>query len=208
MVFMPWKLTIGSHSYRIIGWTITSDFQVLYYALFFLFGFLIYSHAGFQKGIDKTGPFMLPLAVITMTLFMLLVFPTWNRAPLKQFWYEFHGEPFTMGHILSQCLYAVTTWSWIISILYLARKFLNKSNRFTAWGNDAVLPVYIVHSTFITLLSYYVVQWDMDVLPKYAIIVVLTYAGCFITLELFKLTNVTRFLLGIRLKKHPMPEKD
>jgi len=202
-VFSQWKWTIGIHSYRIIGWTITSDFQVLYYALFFILGFFIYSNARFGKGIDKTGPFALPIAAITMTLFMLLVFPTWNKAPLNQFWYKLHGEPGTTGFVLSQCLYALTTWSWILSILYLARKFLNKNNRFVQYGNEAVLPFYIVHSTFIAVFSYFVVKWKMDVLPKYVIIVALSYLGSLAILELMKLANPTRFLFGMRMKKRP-----
>jgi hypothetical protein len=201
MIFSQWKMNIGGTNFRIVGWVISSDFQVLYYVLFFIYGFLIYSNARFQKGIDRTGLISIPIAVITITLFMLLVFPTWNTAPLKQFWYTFRGEPGTRGFIMSQSLYALTTWSWVLSLLYLARKFLNKSNRFVQWGNEAVLPVYILHSTFITILSYYIVQWKMDVLPKYVIIVVLTYIGCIALLQLCKTNNVTRFVLGIRLKK-------
>jgi len=201
-VFSQWKWIIGLHSYRIIGWTITSDFQVLYYVLFFIFGFFMYSHARFGKGIDKTGPFALPVAAATMTVFMLLVFPTWDKAPLSQFWYRLHGEPGTRGFIISQCLYALTTWSWILSILYLARKFLNKNNRFVSYGNEAVLPVYIVHSTFIAVFSYFIVKARMDVLPKYVIIVALTYICSLGILELIKLTNPTRFLFGMRLKRH------
>ena len=200
-VFSQWKWTIAGHSYRIIGWTITSDFQVLYYVLFFIFGFFLYSHASFGKGIDKTGLIALPIAAASMTVFMLLVFPAWNKAVFSQFWYKLHGEPGTMGFILSQCLYAVTTWSWILSILYLARKFLNKSNRFVRYGNEAVLPVYIVHSTFIAVFSYFVVKWKMEVLPKYVIIVALSYVCSLATLELMKLTNPTRFVFGIRMKK-------
>ena len=98
-------------------------------------------------------------------------------------------------------LLAFTTWFWIIAILYLARKFLNFSNRFVKWGNDAVLPVYIVHSTIIVGLSYFVVKWNTPIIWKYLFIVALTYVGSITFLEIFKLTNVTRFLMGIRLKK-------
>ncbi|MDP2918857.1 MAG: acyltransferase [Dehalococcoidia bacterium] len=200
-IFSQWKVSIGGTNFRIIGWVMVGDFQVLYYVLFLVYGFFIYSNARFQKGIDKTGLIAIPIALISMVLFMLLVFPTWNNAPLKQFWYTFRGEPGTRGFIMSQSLYAVTTWSWVLSLLYLGRKFLNRSGRFVRWGNEAVLPVYIVHSTFIAILSYYVVKWNMPVLPKYVIIVVLTYIGCVALLQLCKTNNITRFVLGIRLKK-------
>ncbi len=110
------------------------------------------------------------------------------------------GEPGRAGWVMAQILYACTTWTWIIGILYLARRFLNTRNRFVEWGNSAVLPIYILHSTFIAVLSYYVVQWQRTVFPKYITIVVLTYIGSILVLQLSKTNNITRFLFGIRLK--------
>jgi hypothetical protein len=201
MVLYNWKWTVGTLHLRLIGWTITGDFQVLYYAVFFIIGFILYSHPGFGKGVDKSGLIAIIAGVVFMTFFMLIVFPVWNKSVLGNwYWVRFRGEPGRAGWVMAQVFYAFTTWTWIIGILYLARRFLNKRNRFVEWGNSAVLPVYIVHSTFIAVLSYYIVQWKTAVFPKYITIVALTYLGSILVLQLAKTNNVTRFLFGIRLK--------
>ena len=202
LIFLPWKWTIGGDSYRIVGWMLTGDFQVLYYVIFFTYGFLLYASPRFQRGIDRSGIIAIIIAAVTMTLCFLLTFPEWNTSVWgTQFWTRYKGEPFTAGRTMFNILLALTAWSWIVSVIYLARRFLNRAGGFVRWANDAVLPVYIVHSTFIAVFSYYVVQWRMDVLPKYAIIVVLTYIGSIGWVQLAKLSNPTRFLMGIRLKK-------
>jgi len=202
-VFARWKWTIGGESYRIIGWVITGDFQVLYYILFFIFGFIIYSNSHTQKSIDRSGIISIIGAVLTMTFYMFIVFPGWNKSVLGE-WYWVTYQDVTWhsaGRVMFNILLAFTTWFWIVAILYLGRKFLKFSNRFVAWGNDAVLPVYIVHSTFIAVASYYAVQWNTAVIWKYLYIVGVTFVGSWVFLEVFKLTNVTRFLMGIRFKK-------
>jgi len=187
---------------------ITGDFKIFYYVLFFVYGFFLFSSLRFQRGIDKSGPIALFFAAATITLYMLLVFPDWRQAILgPAFWTRFRGEPGTWGFIMFRILISFTTWFSIIGILYLARKFLNFSNRFLRYGNDAVLPYYIIHSTPIALIGLYVVQWNMDVLPKYVINTILAFIATAVIYELVKRLNVTRFLFGMRLRKKPAREE-
>jgi glucan biosynthesis protein C len=187
---------------------ITGDFKIFYYVLFFAYGFFLFSDQRFLRGIDKSGPIALVGAAITMALYMLLIFPEWNTAILgPTFWYKFKGEPGTWGFIMFRILISFTTLFWIIGILYLARKFLNFKNRFLQYGSEAVLPYYIIHSTPIAVIGYYVVQWNMDVLPKYVINTVLAFVATVALYEIIKRINVTRFLFGMRLKKKPASEE-
>ena len=181
---------------------LSRDFLLFYYVIFFVYGFFLFSEPRFQRGIVKSGPIALLGGAITMTLYMLLVFPVWWKAPLGSiYWPALKGEPGTLGHALRWTLCSFNSLFWIIGLLYLARKFLNFSNRFLEYGNDAVLPYYIIHSTPIAVIGYFIIQWDMAVLPKYAINVVTAFIATVGLYELVKRTNVTRFLLGIRLKK-------
>jgi hypothetical protein len=183
-------------------WVITRDFLVLYYAIFFIYGFFLFSAPGFEKGLSKSGPAAIVIAIITMTLYMMLIFPAWNKSILgPQYWTELHGERGSAGFIIFQILNSLCTWSWIVSLLYLARKFLNFSNRFVRYGNDVVLPYYIVHSTAIALIGWWIIHKTWDVLPKYTINVVLAFLSTVIFCEIMRRTNITRFPLGMRLKK-------
>ncbi|MDD5190531.1 MAG: acyltransferase family protein [Dehalococcoidales bacterium] len=202
-VLAEWQWTIGGVNYRVVGWIMTGDFQVLYYAAFFVLGFLLYANEGVKKGIDRSGLMSIIGAVITMSLYLMITFPEWNKSVMGEwFWTTFKDNSWhAAGRVIFNVLLAVTTWSWIIAILYLGRRFLDFSNRFVKWGNDAVLPIYIVHSTFIAVLSYFIVRWSTPILWKYLAIVILTYIGSLAFLELFKLTSFTRFLMGIRQQK-------
>jgi len=181
---------------------LSRDFLFFYYVIFFVYGFFLLSEPRFQRGIDKSGPIALVGGAITMTLYMLLVFPVWWKAPLgSSYWPALSGEPGTLGHALYWTLRSFNGLFWVIGLLYLSRKFLNFSNRFLEYGNDAVLPYYIIHSTPIAVIGYFIIQWDMAVLPKYAINVVTAFIATVGLYELMKRTNVTRFLLGMRLKK-------
>jgi len=182
-------------------WVITGDFLVLYYVLFFIYGFFLFSAPGFEKGLIRSGPAAIVIAIITMVLFLLLIFPTWDKSILgPEFWTSLHGERGSAGFIIFQILISLCTWSWIVSLLYLARKFLNFSNRFSAYGNEVVLPFYVVHSTSIALIGWWVIHLPWDVLPKYALNVVLAFLATTGFCELIRLTNITRFLMGMHIR--------
>jgi len=183
-------------------WTLYRDFQVLYYAIFFFAGFFLFSTPRFQRGIYRNGPIALVGIVVTMTLFMLLIFPAWNKSILgPTFWYTLKGDPGTWGYTIFRILISFTTWFWIIGLLYLARRFLNFSNRILRYANGAILPFYVIHETPVILIGFYVIQWDMDVLPKFIINAALAIIATIGVYELIKRTDVTRFILGMRLKK-------
>ncbi len=187
---------------------ITGDFLALYYPIFFIYGFFLFSEPRFQQGIEKSGPIALVGAALTMALYMLLIFPAWDKAILgPAFWNTLEGEPGTWGFIIFRVLVSFTSWFWVIGILYLAKRFLNFSNRFLQYGSDAALPYYILHSTPIAMIGLTVVQLDMDVLPKYIINTISAFVATVVLYELIKRTNVTRFLFGMRLKKKPVPEE-
>ena len=183
-------------------WVITGDFLVLYYAVFFIYGFFMFSAPGFEKGLNRSGPAAIVIAIITMALYMMLIFPTWDKSLLGlQYWTSLQGERGTAGFIFFQILISLCTWSWIVSLLYLARKFLNFSNRFVVYGNETVLPYYIVHSTAITLIGWWIIHQTWDVWPKYTLNVVLAFLSTVIFCEIMRRTTITRFLLGMRLRK-------
>ena len=108
---------------------------------------------------------------------------------------------YSPANILFTCLRCFTTWFWILAILGYARKFLSFTNRFLKYGNEAVLPFYILHQTIIIIIGYFVIQWDINVYLKYLIVATLSFATIMLLYEGIKRTNATRFIFGMRLKK-------
>ena len=61
--------------------------------------------------------------------------------------------------------------------------------------------MYILHQTFIVMTGFHVVQCEIAVGFKYALIVTLTLAGIVLAYHvLVKQTNVTRFVFGTKPK--------
>jgi len=184
------------------SWIITGDFQVFYYVIFFIIGFFLFSHPGFKRGIDRCGPIAIVGAVITMTFYMLLVFPEWRSSVLGyDFWTTLKGEPGTWGYVIFRVLISFTTLFCVIGFIYLSQHFLDFTNRFVNYGNNAVLPFYIIHSAPIALIGLWIIGLDMDVLPKYVMNTVFAFIATIMLYELIKRTSITRFLFGMRSKK-------
>ena len=89
-----------------------------------------------------------------------------------------------------------------------AGQHLNKTNRFLAYANEAVLPFYILHQTIIIVIGYYVVQWDSGVALKYCVISITSFIAIMAIYELLvRRINVLRFLFGMKWSKKPSAVK-
>ena len=83
-------------------------------------------------------------------------------------------------------------------------KYLNFNNKVLAYSNEAVLPFYILHHTIILVVGFFVIRWNIGILPKYMIIVIASFALIMVLFELLvKPFNVGRFLFVMRPKKKP-----
>jgi peptidoglycan/LPS O-acetylase OafA/YrhL len=61
---------------------------------------------------------------------------------------------------------------------------LNFSNEWLVYGNDTIMPFYLLHQPVIIGISYFVVQWDAGILVKLPVVVISSFL---ITLGLVEL---------------------
>jgi glucan biosynthesis protein C len=92
----------------------------------------------------------------------------------------------------------VESVSWILTVLSLANKYLNKESKALRYLSEAAYPIYIVHLLFQNLVSALIFPLDIAVPIKFLLLVVLTLTGCLVTYEIIKRMNVTRFLFGLK----------
>ena len=89
-------------------------------------------------------------------------------------------------------------WNSILVLLILARKFLNNSNGFTVYFNQASYPVYILHQSILVALAYYVVKNITGIFLQ----VVCFWAGGFgvtiLAYHLIRKIPLVRNLVGIK----------
>ena len=76
------------------------------------------------------------------------------------------------------------SWGWALDVLYLAMKYLNFSNKWLLYGNETIMPFYLLHQPVIVTVSYFVVQWDAGILVKLLVVLISSF---FITLGLVEL---------------------
>lgn len=100
-------------------------------------------------------------------------------------------------------IYRILKWilvpCWLYTFLGYGKLLLNKSSKVLAYANESVYPLYILHQTVMIFFGYYVIQWNWAIVPKFLLLVVLTFGGSFIIYELLiKRFNITRFLFGMK----------
>ena len=80
------------------------------------------------------------------------------------------------------------------------RVLFGSSLKFLAYGNEAVLPFYILHHPVIYIIGYYVIQGDMNVGSKFILISLTSFAIIMTIYEvLIRHINLLRFLFGMKL---------
>ena len=94
----------------------------------------------------------------------------------------------------------INYWSWIITLLAFAAKYLNKSSTPLIYANEAVYPFYILHQTITIGIGYYIMNLDWGFLPKMFVMVTGTFLGSWIVYEFaIRRWKLIRPLFGLRL---------
>jgi len=167
--------------------------SILTHATFFLSGFLIVSHEGLQKNIQRFRWLSLALVVILMaTLFSLMM--------------AFGETSDTLLIAVGRTLWGLWSWSWVLAILGFGLKHLNFNKPILSYANEAVLPFYILHHPVLLSVGYFVVQWAIPAAVKFAIIDAVSFV---IIMALYEFAvrrfNVLRFLFGMKVLKQAAP---
>lgn len=111
----------------------------------------------------------------------------------------------TTAYALYAILLAVCAWCLMLAVWGFSRVYLNFGNLTLYLANEAVLPFYIMHQTFIVILGFYVITWPLPDLAKWLVITLGTLAlMSLIHFGLIRRSNVLRFLFG--LPPRPAPE--
>jgi hypothetical protein len=107
-------------------------------------------------------------------------------------------------YVLFNTVMSIARWSWVAFVLSFGMKYLNVKSKLVTYGNEAVLPFYIFHQTIILCVGWFVIRWNMGILPKFLIIAVVSFALIMVLYELLvRRFNVVRFFFGMRPKKKP-----
>jgi peptidoglycan/LPS O-acetylase OafA/YrhL len=102
--------------------------------------------------------------------------------------------------MLGRGLWALWSWSWVLTILGFSMKYINFNRPVLSYANEAVLPFYILHQPVLLSVGYFVVQWTIPSVAKFFIIDILSFAIIMVLYEfVVRRVNPLRFLFGMKL---------
>jgi glucans biosynthesis protein C len=168
------------------GWSL------LCYIPFFLYGFLLISHAGLQTAVKNWRWVSFGSAIICTI--SLIYFYTQSGS----------GYFGSRQYDIINGLFGFNAWLWVVTIMGFGMKYLNFPTKFLFYANEAVLPFYILHQTVILIVGYYVTRWEIPDLAKFVFILVGSFTIVMSLYEFFiRRSNILRVLFGMK----PMGKK-
>jgi glucan biosynthesis protein C len=164
-----------------------AGWPLLVYLWLILAGFLLASSQRLLDQVQRMRWIYLALAVAILVATGFVAYSGGDAA---------FGTP---RYALVWCLKSLSSWCWMLAFVGLARQYLTRRTPFLQYANEAVLPFYILHQTVIVVLGYFVVQWAIPGLLKWAIILGGSLAIMMVLYEfLIRRFNVMRFLFGLK----------
>jgi membrane-bound acyltransferase YfiQ involved in biofilm formation len=168
---------------------------LLWYAIFFVIGYMMGADKRFTVDVKKYGWICLVLWIVGFSGVGALVLAL-GYDPFSG------GAYFSLLYVLYQISWSIMSWGAVVFVLNLGARYLNTNSKILAYGNEAVLPFYLFHQTIIQCVGWFVLRWDLGILPKLLIIAVVSFLLIMVLYEgLVRHFNVVRFIFGMRPKK-------
>jgi hypothetical protein len=190
------------------------------YIPFLIYGFLMAAEPRIGRSFHRHRRSALVLGLLTLLLYYA---GSYMLGPAVQF------DPQTQydaASVLFRALKGITSWFWVILIMGLAigvgrkrpvakkepvRDSLAESPapacepsfmaRVSAYAGEAQLPFYVLHMTPIISVGFYVVQWQVNALIKYVVIVLATLVITLVVYDIaVRRTRLARFLFGMKAR--------
>lgn len=98
-------------------------------------------------------------------------------------------------------LLSTNHWAWILAVVGYSGHYLQFSNRFLAYANQAILPWYILHQTLIVVFAFKLAEFSLPVALESILLITLTVIGCLLGYEIVKRVTLLRWLFGLKVTK-------
>jgi hypothetical protein len=182
-------------------YTSWADFS--FFLLYFIYGYIVYSNDRFMNVVKRDWK----LALITgigssMAMIGIAAVLEATQPGLVNEWY-INNE--YLGFYLVWALISINSWSWVMVALYLAEQKLNFRNKWLEYGQEALLPFYVLHQLVIFIFAFYILKWEAGILTKLSALILSSFV---ITLALhefvIKRLKPARALFGMKQRTRSM----
>lgn len=147
-----------------------------YLMAMFVLGFVLYAHEGFTRAIRRDWPILLATAIVSTG--------AWAYLALSYESLDIEAAPRTLRDFALWTAVTVNSWSWTTFMLFIGMRYLDFSNKLLQYGQEAVLPFFLLHQPVIIVIAFYVVQWHAGIPVK---LVTVVLASFLVTVGLYEL---------------------
>ncbi len=146
------------------------------YTLAFMWGAVLFSDRGFEPAIRREIRWILAAGIAAVIGIAALFSGVLGEGADTRRLPEFQEAAFAF-------LWSVDIWCWLLAVLYLGIRWLDFPSRIATYGEESILPVYVVHHPVVITIASFVVTWNLGVWAKFAFILATTFA---VTLTIYE----------------------
>jgi len=161
--------------------------------VFFVSGYILFADARFTRVIRRDGKLVLAAGVISTVVVYAAHF-----SGLGKIWL---ASPGTAGFYFTWGVLSTVAWCWVIIMLYVGMSFLDFTNRWLEYGQEAIMPFYMFHHPAIVVIAFYVVQWNAAILVKLPVIILGSFLVPLGLTEIVRRIKPVRALFGMKPRR-------
>jgi glucan biosynthesis protein C len=166
-----------------------ADFFFLF--TFFVIGYLVISDERLRHAIRRDWPITLAIGTLAFLGGAAIVVSTGE--------FDIESAPHSLLNFTWWGLFAVCGWCWTAFTLFIGMRFLNFTNRLLRYGQEAIVPFFVVHQPAIIVIAYFVVQWAAGLVPKLLVVVVGAFVGSLALYQfVIRQVGVLRLAFGMK----------
>ena len=119
--------------------------------------------------------------------------------------FDIEAPPRTAADFAFWALVTVNSWCWTICVLALSMRYLDFSHRWLQYGQEAIVPFFVVHQPLIIVIAFFVVQWHAALPIKVAAVVLGAFVMSIGLYELIiKRIRPLRAVFGMKTRAVPL----
>ena len=130
---------------------------------FFLLGFILFSHMGFLQAIRRDWRISLVVGVVAAVAAMAIAVSNGSL--------DLEAAPHTVMDGLFWILISIDSWCWTLFFIFIGMRYLDYTNKYLEYGQEAILPFFVFHQPVIIIMAYYAVQWQTSLVVKLLFVV-------------------------------------
>lgn len=94
-------------------------------------------------------------------------------------------------------------WLVLMGAMGLGKRYLDRTSRAQSYLAEGSYPVYILQTTIIVIIAFYVVQLPIPMPAQWVVLMILAVVGTFACYEVVRRVGVLRFLFGMKPRPSP-----